>query len=148
MFALLGQSLIGVNPLTAPQRDTLTRAARFVRHDVLRGPPVLQDLGHEAETRRLTFFFDEAFCDPQKELRQIEAAFEARMPMQLVHDAGEFQSGIFVIERLQIKRQKTDRAGRVVRVEIGVDLVESKGELATTGSQASRFAGFALRQSR
>jgi len=125
MLGVLGDILIGTEPLTGPTGDEEERAARFARHEVLRGRPILQDLGNDAGSKRLTFFFDETFCDPAAELRRLNAAFAARLPMQLFFDLQGFQLGTYLIERMRIERQKTAPSGRLVRVNIEVDLIES-----------------------
>ncbi len=126
MLGLFGTSIIGTNHLTGPISDDEDKSARFARHDLVRGKPVLQDLGNDAGTKRLAFFFDEVFCNPEKELRKIEVAFKARIPMRLMFDLIGFELSVFSIERLSIKRQKTSPSGRLVRVELQVDLIESE----------------------
>jgi hypothetical protein len=125
MLGLFGTSIIGTDHLTGPVSDGEDKTARFARHDLVRGKPVLQDLGNDAGSKQLNFFFDETFCDPQSELRKIELAFAARVPMKLFLDLIGFEVGVFLIERLRIKRQKTSPSGRVVRIELEVEMVES-----------------------
>jgi hypothetical protein len=125
MLGLLGTTIIGTDHLTGPTSDSEGTSARFARHDLVRGKPVLQDLGNDASNKQLSFFFDETFCDPQAELRKIDLAFQGRVPMRLFFDLRGFDVGVFLIERLQIKRQKTAPSGRVVRIELEVALVES-----------------------
>ena len=129
MLGLFGTSIIGTDHLTGPTRDTEAKAARFARHDLVRGKPVLQDLGNDAHTRQLGFFFDETFCDPQAELRKINLAFQGRVPMRLFFDLRGFEIGVFLIERLRIKHQKTAPSGRVVRIELEVELIESAASI-------------------
>lgn len=126
MLGLFGTSVIGTSGYTGPTSDTEEKSARFARHEMLRGKPVLQDLGNDAGTKRLQFFFDELFCDPEIELRKIERAFQTRVPMKLFFDLRGFEFGTFLIERLRIDRKKTTQKGRLTRVEIEVDLIESK----------------------
>lgn len=129
MLGLFGTSLIGTDHLTGPTSDDEDKTARFARHDLVRGKPALQDLGNDAGAKQLSFFFDETFCDPQAELRKIDLAFQGRVPMRLFFDLVGFEIGVFLIERLRIKRQKTSPSGRVVRIELEVDLVESATSL-------------------
>jgi hypothetical protein len=125
MLGLFGTSVIGTNPMTGPNSDSEDKAARFVRHDLLRGKPALQDLGNDAGSKQLSFFFDETFCDPAAELRKIDLAFQGRVPMRLFFDLTGFEVGVFLIEQLRINRQQTTPSGRLVRVEVDVELVES-----------------------
>ncbi len=125
MLGLFGTSVFGIDHLTGPTADSEDKTARFARHDLVRGKPVLQDLGDDAGARQLSFFFDETFCNPEAELRKIDRAFTNRVPMRLFIDLTGFEIGVFVIERLRIARKKTSRSGRLVRVELEVELVES-----------------------
>ncbi|MGR3760885.1 phage tail protein [Roseobacteraceae bacterium NS-SX3] len=138
MLGLLGTSVIGTNHLTGPTGASEERAARFPRHELVRGKPALQDLGNEAGIRRLTFFFDETFCDPQRELRKIDLAFRGRVPVRLFFDLAGFEVGMFLIERLIIENRKTAPGGRVVRIELEAELVESAAPL---GSALGAVAG-------
>lgn len=125
MLGLLGTSIIGTDHLTGPTSDREEKSARFARHELVRGKPNLQDLGNDAATRKLRFFFDETFCNPEVELRKIELAFQGRVPLRLFFDLNGFDIGMFLIERLRIKHQKTTPHGRLVRVDLDVELVES-----------------------
>lgn len=125
MLGLFGDSVIGTDHLTGPTSDTETKSARLARHTPLRGRSVLQDLGNDNGTKRLRFFFDETFCDVQVERAKIEAAFQLRVPMRLFLDLRGFEVGVYIIERLRIRNLKTTPRGRLVRVEIEVELIES-----------------------
>ncbi|WP_299773142.1 phage tail protein [uncultured Tateyamaria sp.] len=125
MLGLFGDSVIGTDHLTGPTTDDEVKSARFARHTPLHGRSVLQDLGNDNGTKRLRFFFDETFCDVQVERAKIEAAFLLRVPMRLFLDLRGFEVGVYIIERLRIRNLKTTSRGRLVRVEIEVELVES-----------------------
>ena len=125
MLGRFGKSIIGINHLTGATSDEEEKSARFEQHKVVRGKPVIQDLGDEARTKRLSFFFDESFADVEKELGKIELAFATRIPMRLFVNLIGLEIGVFLIESLSIRRQKTDGGGRVVRAEIDVSLLES-----------------------
>lgn len=143
MLGLFGNTIIGTDHLTGPTADTESKSARLARHAVLRGRPVLQDLGNDAGTKQMRFFFDETFCDPETELRKIELAFQARVPMRLFFDLKGFEIGTYIIERLRIQRQKTTPKGRLVRVEIEVELIENAvrlGGLVDAAAGAVRAA--------
>lgn len=129
MLGLFGGSVIGTDHLTGPVSDEEEKAARFVRHETVRGKPVLQDLGNDAGTRSFSFFFDEVFCNPTVELAKIELAFQARAPMKLFFDLRGFQINFWIIERLRIDRKKTSPSGRLVRVELEAELVETEANV-------------------
>jgi phage protein U len=129
MLGLLGTSVIGVDPLTGPTRDSEDVSARFARHDLVRGPASLQDLGNEAAQRQLRFFFDETFCEPEAELQNLRRAFEGRSRLRLLLDQNGFKSGVYLIERMRIERQKMSATGRMTRVDIEVELLETSSSL-------------------
>ena len=79
------------------------------------------------------------FCNPQAELRKIDLAFQGRVPMRLFFDLTGFEIGVFLIERLRITRQQTTPSGRLTRVELEAELVESGfGGLGGLGGLAGR----------
>lgn len=151
MLGLFGTSIIGTDHLTGPTSDSEAKTARFARHDLVRGKPAIQDLGNDAGTKSLRFFFDETFCNPQAELRKIDLAFQGRVPMRLFFDLAGFDIGVFLIESLRIERQKTTRSGRLVRVDIEVELLEASlglgGLLGAAAGIARAIANPALRRS-
>lgn len=144
MLGLFGSSIIGTDHLTGPVADTEVKSARLAQHSLVRGKPALQDLGNDAGTKQLRFFFDETFCDPEAELRKIELAFQGRVPLRLFFDLKGFEIGTYIIERLRIRRQKTTRRGRLVRVEIEVELIESAVPLGGLLGAAAGVARAAL----
>ncbi|MCG7518854.1 hypothetical protein [Ruegeria sp. Ofav3-42] len=77
--------------------------------------------------------------DPQSSLVnvRIELAFQGRVPMKLFFDLKGFDVSVYVIERLRIRRQKTTPKGRLVRVEIEVELIESASPLGSLRDAAA-----------
>lgn len=145
MLGLFGSSIIGIDPLTGPTGDDGSVSARLARHELVRGKPVLQDLGDDAATRRIRFFFDETFCVPEVELAALEAAFRARIPMRLFLDLGNFALGVFVIESLKVDRQKTSSFGRIVRAELTADLIETDVAALRAVTRAAASVARAIR---
>lgn len=129
MLGLFGNFVIGHDHLTGPVGDSQDMAARFARHETVRGTPILQDLGNDNGTRQLRFFFDETFCNPEAEARRFEQAFKARTPMRLFFDVVGFEIGSFLIERIRKVTRKTAPSGRVTRIEIEVELIESASSI-------------------
>lgn len=125
MFGMLGASLFGTDHMTGPKSQEETKSARFARHDLVRGKPAFQDLGNDAETLRLSFFFDETFCNVETELAIITAAFELRTPMRLMLDISAAAIGVYQIQSLTIRRQQTTSSGRVTRADLDVELIEN-----------------------
>ncbi|WP_282093035.1 phage tail protein [Epibacterium ulvae] len=129
MLGLFGEQLIGTDHLTGPIAANRDVSARLPRHTLINGKPILQDLGDDAGTQRLEFFFDESFCNPERELREIEAAFKSRLPMRLFFDLVGFELSVYVIERLSIVTKKTDGDGRATRIRLTVELIEHQSSL-------------------
>lgn len=149
MLGLFGESVICTNALTGPSGSSEERKARFARHDVVRGKPVLQDLGNDNGRKTLDFFFDETFCDVEAEKRKIEAAFQARLPMRLYFDLIGFEISTYLIERLKVTSKKTSSTGRLVRCDIQVELTEAAlfaGGVGIAGSFARAILSPTLRR--
>lgn len=125
MFALFGDITFGVSPHTGPTGQSDRFRNSRARHDVLRGKPVLQDIGQELDERRLEFFFDETFCVPVDEWARLVAAYEAREPQPFI-TGGTFDGRRYVIEELSRDVLKTTRSGgNVVRLSSSMTLIES-----------------------
>jgi len=124
MFALLGTIAMGLDPKTGPTALSEKLGNSFARHDVIRGKPVLQDIGRELNTIQLSFFFDETFCDPETEWTKLYACYFLKEPLPFVF-GGTYDGRTFVIETLEKEVQKTSRSGRVVRVEAKMSLIEA-----------------------
>ncbi len=123
MFAFLGSIAFGLDPKTGPTALSEKLGNSFARHDVIRGKPVLQDIGRELDTIALSFFFDETFCDPEPEWEKLHACYRLKEALPFVF-GGTYDGRTFVIETLEKKVQKTSRSGRVVRVEAEMSLIE------------------------
>ncbi|MCH2165942.1 MAG: phage tail protein [Marinovum sp.] len=121
----LGSIPMGSDSLTSPTGQNLTRKNTFAQHDVTRGKPVLQDIGSELDTQDFDFFFSEEFCDPQAELKKLELAFALKTPLPLKITGGAFSVRRFVVQSLRINVRKTNRSGRIVRVEATLSLIEA-----------------------
>lgn len=124
MFALFGPVIMSLNPLTAPNGLSEKLGNSFARHDVIRGKPVLQDIGRELDTRELTFFFDETFCTPETEWAKLMTCYLAKEALPFV-SGNAFDGRRFVIETLERTVQKTSRSGRAVRIEATMSLLEA-----------------------
>ncbi|MDR6952683.1 hypothetical protein J2X65_002042 [Ancylobacter sp. 3268] len=143
MFAFFGNIILGVTPLTGPKALNETFGNSYARHDVIRGKPVLQLIGEELDTREISFFFDETFCDPAAQWATLWAAYKIKAAMPLVTGVS-FDGRHFVIETLERDVLKTTRSGwRVVRLEATMSLVEAPipnlltAALSTAASQAA-----------
>lgn len=125
MFAWLGSIRIGSNAFTGPTSASETAKATFARHNVAEGKPVLQDMGEDLDGKKLRFFFDEAWCDPEAELGNLRSAHLARQPLPFITGAGTFTGARYVIESIDSEIKRTTLAGRTVRLEASLTLTES-----------------------
>jgi hypothetical protein len=127
IFALLGDIKIGDAVLTGPSGVSETQYATLVEHQVARGKPPIQDMGDELLTKRLEFFFDETFCNPQVELLKLQAAFKTRTALAYVAGNGAFHGVRWIIESLDVTTLKTTPFGRPTRLKISVSMKEVAG---------------------
>lgn len=125
MFAWLGSIKIGSNGFTAPTSINESGKATFARHNVAEGKPVLQDVGDDLSSKKLHFFFDEAFCSPESEMGKLSAAMRARRPLAYVAGSGAFNGTRFIIESIDADIKRTTLAGRTTRLESSLTLVEA-----------------------
>lgn len=125
MFMLLGDIELGVDVLTGPTSVHEGEKATFSRISVAEGKPVVQDRGDELDTRKMKFFFDETFCDPETEMARLRAARASRMPMPLVGGDGSYTGARYVVEAIDVEIRKTTFGGRIVRIEASLTLIEA-----------------------
>lgn len=125
MFLLLGDFALGIDVLTGPTSGHEGEKATFARISVAEGKPVLQDRGDDLDTKKLKFFFDETFCDPVSEMARLKSVKASRMPMPLVAGDGTYTGARYVVEAIDAEIRKTTAAGRIVRIEASLTLVEA-----------------------
>ncbi|WP_457798090.1 phage tail protein [Methylocystis sp. S23] len=125
MFALLGAIPIGLSPLTGPTEAGGSEKATLARIDVATGKPALQDMGDDLAGKKLSFFFCESFCDPESEMGRLREARRARTPLPYVPGDGAFAGVRFIVESIDDEIRKTTPAGRVVRIEAHLTLIEA-----------------------
>jgi phage protein U len=125
IYALLGDIRIGDNSWTGPVTASETRTAALVELDVARGKPPIQDMGDDNDTKSLSFFFDETFCDPQTELAKLEAAFASRRALAYVAGDGAFNGVRYLVKSLSPETLRSTPYGRPVRIAVSVELIEA-----------------------
>ena len=125
MFATLGPFTIGLSPFTGPTKAHETAKATFAKLNVADGKPVLQDKGDELNVKKLSFFFDETFCDPASELDNLQSAFAARMPMPFVPGDASYTGVQYLIESIEVTFKKTTFYGAITRIEAELSLIEA-----------------------
>lgn len=129
LLSYLGDIILGTfgsnDYLTGPTSDKLKHKNTWARHDVIRGKPVLQEIGQELDERTFGFFFDETFCNPTNQWSRLWTAYLAKTPMPFVTQTG-FSGVRYVVEGLDKDNLKTTkRGGTVVRMECSMTLIEA-----------------------
>lgn len=142
MFAFLGNIRLGTNALTGPNAVSDKLKAALPKLEPARGKPVLQDMGDDLDEKKMSFFFDETFCDPQTEYSKLEAAYLSRQALAYVGGDGLYRGKSYVIESLDTTTKKTTSEGRAVRIEVEIDMIEvpEAGTLSFLGSLAQGLA--------
>ena len=141
MLGLLGDTVIELDHFTGPTERTDQERSRLVRHETVRGAPVVQDLGNDARTQTLTFFLDETYCDVEAEIDRLRGARQARSLLGLLLGTRNLHLGRYTLEEIEIITKKTTRRGRIVRAEVTVELLEAGTSIASAlGGIASDVA--------
>ncbi len=125
MFALLGTIQLGLSPFTHPTGAEGNEKSKLARIDVAVGKPAVQDMGDDLAGTRLSFFFDESFCDPETEMNRLREARRSRAPLAYVPGDGSFRGVRFIVEEIGHEIKKTTLSGRVVRIEAHLTLIEA-----------------------
>lgn len=125
MIAYLGSIPLGSGVLTGPTASGGREKSSYARHNVHSGKPVLQDMGDDLVTKKLRFFFDEGFCVPEVELGRLKKARAARQPLPYVAGDGSYSGQRFVVDDIDMDIKRTTQAGRTVRLEVTVTLIEA-----------------------
>jgi len=124
MFAMFGPVVFALNALTGPNALSEFYGNTWARHEVIRGKPVLQEIGRELDTREIGFFFDETFCSPESEWAKLYGSYLAKEALPFVA-GNSFDGRRFVIETLEREVTKTSKSGRAVRIEATMKLIEA-----------------------
>lgn len=129
LLSYLGSIVLGTfgssDYMTGPTSDKINYKNTWARHDVIRGKPVLQEIGRELEERTFRFFFDETFCNPTLQWVRLWTAYLTKTPMPFITQTG-FNGIRYVVESLNKENLKTTkRGGIVVRLECEMTLVEA-----------------------
>jgi phage protein U len=142
---ILGEATMGVAASwTGPVGAGNTRHAALAEHKVSRGKPILQDHGDDLDTRTLEFLFDETFCAPAVELGKLDRAYAAREAMPYVGGDGAFDGKRWVIEGLDAKFLRATPTGRIVRMQVTLQLKEASGSTLGFMGRVARAAASAL----
>lgn len=129
LLSILGDIVFGTfginDYMTGPTADKLTYKNTWARHDVIRGKPVLQEIGQELDERTFDFYFDEVFCNPTVQWSRLWTAYLIKTPLPFITQTG-FNGLRYVVEELDKSNLKTTkRGGSVVRMECTMTLIEA-----------------------
>lgn len=121
MFALLGE--IQFELITHFDGLEINRATKYARHEVLDGKPILQRTGDELDELTIELAFHDYYCDPEAELKRLDAARLAGRAMPLIWGHGVVE-GQFVIEKIRVTQQTATQYGKVTSLSASVSLLE------------------------
>lgn len=121
MFALLGE--IQFELITHFDGLEINRATKYARHEVLGGKPILQRTGDDLDELTIELAFHDYYCDPEAELKRLDAARLAGKAMPLIWGHGVVE-GQFVIEKIRITQQSATQYGKVTSLSASVSLLE------------------------
>lgn len=141
VYAYLGDFVLGQsNAMSGPKSDSQNWDNTIHQHKVVRGKPVPQYAGEELDTRTLTFFFDESFCDPQSEYAQLKRARSSGSVMPFTSGFGDYDGTHYQIVSVSPVIEKTTVGGRIVRLSASIELLEAPSGALSLNSFASGIA--------
>lgn len=108
----------------APRTFDYSEASTFAEHERIEGKASLQYTGEDLQELTWTFRFGAAWCDPDEQLRRLQAARAEHQPLALVLGAGRFKAD-YVIERIRVVLAQTDERGQTLELQVQVTLKES-----------------------
>jgi hypothetical protein len=145
MFLFLGNIQLGVSSImTGPIGSEEDLGNTLNEHAVVRGKPVPQDGGEELDRRSFSFFFDETFCDPQRQYALLLMARSTREVLPLVMGNGTYLGKRYAVQGVNITHLKTTEGGALVRLEAGIDLLEVPSGALSIGGVGIAALGRAL----
>ena len=106
----------------------------FAEHGRIGGKPVLQFVGDKLDEIRIDLVLHAAYCQPDEELKKLQAARQQHQALALVLGNGDYK-GRFVITELQSTGRQTDRSGDLLAVEAQLSLREFGGDAPPKPSQ-------------
>ena len=112
----------------------------FAEHGRIGGKPVLQFVGDKLDEIRIDLVLHAAYCQPDEELKKLQAARQQHQALALVLGNGDYK-GRFVITELQSTGRQTDRSGDLLAVEAQLSLREFGGDAPPKPKPALAKAG-------
>ncbi|HEY9648129.1 MAG TPA: phage tail protein [Chroococcidiopsis sp.] len=107
----------------APLSLDYSERSVFAEHDRIEGKPGLQYTGEDLREMTWTFRFAAYWCDPDEQLRRLQAARSDRTPRALVLGANRL-AGSYAIEKISVGLKQTDSQGRTIELQVQVSLKE------------------------
>lgn len=121
-WGLLGD--IEFELIDAPMDFRFTEASEFAEHEKIGRKPGLQYTGEALHDLDLRFRFHCGWCNPDKQLRELQKARRKHEPLKLVLGNGHFAAN-YVIEEIRSSLERTDLAGKTIEVNVDVRLKET-----------------------
>lgn len=121
-WGLLGE--IEFELIDAPLSFRFTEAAEFAEHAKIGRKPGLQYTGEALHQLDLRFRFHCGWCNPDKQLRELQKARRKHEPLKLVLGNGHFNTS-YVIEEIRTDLERTDLEGKTIEIDVDVRLKET-----------------------
>lgn len=121
MLAQLGSVVFEL--LRAPLKFEKRKTVEFAEHRIVNRKTRLQYTGTNTDEVTLTVRFHSMFCDPAREMQELEKIAEAAEPVVFVLGTGEIL-GDFVITEITETVTQTDRVGYPISIEAEIKLRE------------------------
>lgn len=144
LFGLLGD--IEFDLSTSPNGFRVSERSKFAEHPKIESTPTLQWTGDELNELNFTFRFAAHWCNPDERVRVLRSARLKHTAMRLVVGNNVFK-GSYVIQEVRSEIRRTDGTGKLVWVDVEVNLKESDAVAAgASGSSGIGKSPFVLRR--
>ncbi|QKJ68024.1 phage tail protein [Deefgea piscis] len=121
MYAVLGD--VEFQLITYFDGLKATSATNFAQHDVIEGKPRLQLMGDALDEVTIELSFHHFFCEPEVELKKLQEARLKHEALPFVYGSGVIV-GRFVIEKIEVTHQETDKLGTLQSISASLSLKE------------------------
>ena len=112
--------------LTAPSDWNMARAIDIAEIPLIGGKPQLQFTGQKLTELKVELEFHYTFCTPEFEIKKLNDALNAHVPLELVMGNGQW-IGWFVIQSIDAMTRQAGRDGQILAARVTVNLREGDG---------------------
>lgn len=121
MWGSLGDIVFSL--LKAPETIEIEEKAKFAKISIFKSKEKLHFTGLEANSIRLSIFFDISFCNPKEEIEKIRQLKNEAKAENLT--IGDINYGKFVIQDFKTSIIKTFPNGQIMSARLEITLIEA-----------------------